>query len=677
MKEHVKETLEIYKSLIKNKDFKTAEKMIKELDERTYGYEFKNYFLGMIYYDNSNPQKSDILAKRYFQYVIKGENPIAEAFIKLAFMESNVNHSRRILRKGLDIFPGNKKMYIYLLHRSEGIEKEKIINEIIEKKIDDIEIKWIMIIYYLEIGKFKESLDLLSEFDIFRDKDLYLLVDLIRGFCYLEKGELKTAKKIFKKLINNDIKHYLEFSQYFGLVICYIIQGEIDKAINVFHDINDMNINCWIVDYPFDFNFEKYFLSSLNYLENAKKNDKESLAKIKGLRGLYYFNVTVDDKKQINKAIKDLEFAYKYFPNKSIRDHLQWAYIDKKKYFEAFKCSIQTTDENDLELEEWDYILDADDLDFNKIINLFRQVIINTNIHIKFIIEILDKIIERLFKEKRYNDVVEFTNNLVFKDIITSEKLFEIAFSYSHIGKELKAKEFYMNYLNTNNQSSSALNNLGLIYQNEGDLEYAQDYFLKAKNINPDDEIINKNLNRNTELLNKKEREINKLRKATEELSENLNTYFLNDIGYNKELLTSLKKISSIDLQKMIERDIKENVLALLTKSYKTSLVISGSIIEAILLDKLITKKINKYSIEYGGGKTKEKKVIQMDLNELLFVAQKEQIISNQLFHFAHAIRDFRNLIHPGVEQRKSSCNITEGDAFIAWNILRKILLEI
>lgn len=123
----------------------------------------------------------------------------------------------------------------------------------------------------------------------------------------------------------------------------------------------------------------------------------------------------------------------------------------------------------------------------------------------------------------------------------------------------------------------------------------------------------------------------------------------------------------------MLKRDLKENALAFITASYKTSLVMSGSIVEAILLDKINSKQISSYQLENG----KSKKIIQMDINELLYVANKEGIINNQLYHLSHAIRFFRNLIHPGVEQRKAAIHVTDVNAELAWNIVRKIINEI
>ncbi|WP_127545656.1 MULTISPECIES: hypothetical protein [Paenibacillus] len=172
---------------------------------------------------------------------------------------------------------------------------------------------------------------------------------------------------------------------------------------------------------------------------------------------------------------------------------------------------------------------------------------------------------------------------------------------------------------------------------------------------------------------------INELEKNEEhesvliELAENITLERFLDLGYDKKLLSSLDKVSNPDLKGMLERDINENVLSLITKSFKSSLILSGSIIEAVLLDHISSKNITQYTMENG----RNKRVNQMDLNELLYVSNQENFIDIQLYYLSHAIRGFRNLIHPGVEQRKRSVIVNEENAMLAWSIVKKVIQEI
>ncbi|GAF83747.1 unnamed protein product, partial [marine sediment metagenome] len=107
---------------------------------------------------------------------------------------------------------------------------------------------------------------------------------------------------------------------------------------------------------------------------------------------------------------------------------------------------------------------------------------------------------------------------------------------------------------------------------------------------------------------------------------------------------------------------------------YKASLVLSGSIIETLLLYKITDKGIKKYKLP---NMNKNKQVINMGLSELLEVAKTEDLIESQTYHISHFIRNYRNLIHPGVEQRKKAIEASKRNALRAWEFLIDIIKEI
>jgi tetratricopeptide (TPR) repeat protein len=146
----------------------------------------------------------------------------------------------------------------------------------------------------------------------------------------------------------------------------------------------------------------------------------------------------------------------------------------------------------------------------------------------------------------------------------------------------------------------------------------------------------------------------------------------LTAIGYTLDVLDALKKVSSIELQAILRRDIREAALSLLTRCFKTTLVLSGSVIEAILLDRILAKGLTKYAMKNAHNES----IQRMALDDLLYVAKNEGIIDDQTYHLAHALRGFRNLIHPGVEDRKAAMVVSEQNAKIAWDILRKLIVE-
>ena len=243
--------------------------------------------------------------------------------------------------------------------------------------------------------------------------------------------------------------------------------------------------------------------------------------------------------------------------------------------------------------------------------------------------------------------------------------LFEVAYSYSELGNINKAEEIYLRLLE-NNHTSSVLNNLGVIYENKNEFEKAKEYFDKALKDDPSSQLYKRN----------KQRLIDRIQEEwdsnLEYIGEDITLENLEEIGYNKQLIDILKKSTNGDFKYMIERDLKENAIALCSKCYKTSLIMSGSIIEAFLFNKIHHLGLERYELENG----KTKKINQMSLNEFLYVAFKENIISTQLHHLAHGIRDFRNIVHPGLEIRKKSLQVNSENARLAWTIVKKIIVE-
>lgn len=386
---------------------------------------------------------------------------------------------------------------------------------------------------------------------------------------------------------------------------------------------------------------------------------------------------------------------------------------------------------------------------------------------------ILDKFVRKLFQEQWFKEICEIASKLNNDQLVISDCLFEVAYSFSEINNNDKAEHYYNEYLNIFGESSAVLNNLGVIYENRGDLEKALSYFEKAKNLDQQNDKAHKNYERvNSRLLEKQqedkkfqdglelfksensyiqnkfltfcghrredglivcpyrqlpqflgmsaqkapdvikdwldkkyiqkiinpdpnvsssvykinpylEQHLLEIQKGLEkekellEICQNLNTKSLDLIGYNEALEKQLEMvISNKDLKESLKRDLKENALAIITKSYKSALVLSGSVIEAILLDRLHNIGVKKTQIQKG-NKSVNKKLEELDFNELLDAAKNNNLIDDNLLHLSHGARGFRNLIHPAVEQRKKNIKISEENVMLAWTIVKKVLFEI
>ena len=132
---------------------------------------------------------------------------------------------------------------------------------------------------------------------------------------------------------------------------------------------------------------------------------------------------------------------------------------------------------------------------------------------------------------------------------------------------------------------------------------------------------------------------------------EKLDASILSELKYFslKDRIAKIKK----KYRKIIERDIDELYLNYLMRNKKAIVVISGSIVETLLIYYCEKKKITK--IEYSiKGNTISKKLYKSDLGDLLNYFENKHILSNILVHLGNLARTYRNFIHPGKELRYS-----------------------
>lgn len=125
--------------------------------------------------------------------------------------------------------------------------------------------------------------------------------------------------------------------------------------------------------------------------------------------------------------------------------------------------------------------------------------------------------------------------------------------------------------------------------------------------------------------------------------------------------------INDDKFREILERDFEELNKCLETKSSKSVLILAGSIIETILTD---------YYINFPIDGLTEKKVLSMDLYPLIELAKEKGLISQSTKELSTVIKNYRNLIHPGREIRKSE-KFDFDTAVVAKSLMNIILKEI
>lgn len=131
--------------------------------------------------------------------------------------------------------------------------------------------------------------------------------------------------------------------------------------------------------------------------------------------------------------------------------------------------------------------------------------------------------------------------------------------------------------------------------------------------------------------------------------------------------------ISDQALRKILERDYQEIQRNLISSNWKSTIILSGGSIEAILLDLLLKESTKAIS---SSKAPTEHDLNKWSLNDLVEVAVKEKFIGGEIGKLSHTVREYRNLIHPGVEIRKN-LKVEPEEAKIAVEVLHILIRDL
>ncbi len=124
--------------------------------------------------------------------------------------------------------------------------------------------------------------------------------------------------------------------------------------------------------------------------------------------------------------------------------------------------------------------------------------------------------------------------------------------------------------------------------------------------------------------------------------------------------------IGNEQYREILHNDYKEALRCLNNKSYKSVVVLSGSIIESILSDFRLQKDDSVTAA----------KVQKMTLSHLLDYALENELIKERSSQLSNVIRNFRNLIHPGRLIRVKE-KVDSNLAIAAFGVMNIILSDI
>jgi hypothetical protein len=128
----------------------------------------------------------------------------------------------------------------------------------------------------------------------------------------------------------------------------------------------------------------------------------------------------------------------------------------------------------------------------------------------------------------------------------------------------------------------------------------------------------------------------------------------------------------------IMKQRIDEIRKCLTAKAPLAVIFLCGSTLEGVLLGIACTKAkdFNQSAASPKDKTSNVKKFYEWTLNDLINVARDLRLVGEDVKKFSHAMRDFRNYIHP-YEQMSSGFNPDEHTAKICWQVLQAAITQL
>lgn len=172
------------------------------------------------------------------------------------------------------------------------------------------------------------------------------------------------------------------------------------------------------------------------------------------------------------------------------------------------------------------------------------------------------QIIEEMFKKQMYLDIVEFATKK-FQDYVGYE-CFEVAYSLVDCDRKKEGKKIYEALLEFDPENTSILNNLSNLYLEENNAKEAYTLILRAIELKPDDETIQRNRVNIEKLIEQKKVEDENFKTSKKELKTETNwalqklRNFVNSFNTDKELNNGELAISYKKFEWLIGTDTQK-----------------------------------------------------------------------------------------------------------------------
>lgn len=672
--------------LIKEKKYEEAKVALEPLStgENAKDAAYASYLLGYINTCRDNPNAKEYLARRYLRENVQGDYPHPYAYVVYSRLIEDKNVALNHLNKGLERFPTDVRIIAELLSKSP--DKDTVITLVKDREIEN---PWILgrsishLISTNQWGKTKYYVSMIRKNQDNQPEDI-LHLDLVDAYSMLfgDTPDYKSALAIFDRIVLDDTDNVLAYSHYLGAIYAAIESGDTAKATVLF---DRLPVNNSIRDFddgpqPWDIEivFEDVYKKIFDGISKLFTQDSRRKAKATALYALYLhypsdmYGICRYKKSDAAALTRYLKIKF----NKKVAEAL----YDMRCHFGQLKEAYDVL---------WSFLCEFEDPEKNSVFfsdileyaanECLEQIVEQTIKHLEddsfkkddFVQCIFSELICRLHELGWYSRIRMIAEHLSNAAIFESKCIFQCAYAFGEVENE-RATALYEELVRREPGNSSAINNLGVRYQNQGELYKALSCYEKACALSPKEDLYQNNV-QNTKDAIQRQRE-----SEIFEMAESISIDSLEDTGYTTDLCKKVQQISDPEMRGIIQRDLLECAIAVVAKQDKLATIMCGSIVEALLMQRIIERGFLKYDISAisGSKKASSYPVSEMGLSELLYVADKEKILNKNSYHLGHYIRDYRNIVHPAKEIRMKE-TVSHENVTTMWSVLCRLIWDL
>lgn len=640
-----------------------------------------HHILGYINTRHDYTEKSDYQAKRHLRFNLNSNYPHPYGYVLYSQVEEDSNVALNYLEKGVARFPQDARILLEYFRLAPN--KNAVIQIVKERNVNDARLLSAVIDYLVSVNQWNDvchfAVQLENGNNLCESEQNYL--DLIKAYAGLfsDSPDYSEAQRLLEKVIRTDTDNNLAYSHYLGIIYANLKLGRVLEATEFFDRIPVSNavtdLDEWAQPLWISISFETLYPIIFKSILSTFAQDSSRKVKANVLYCLYLYSPSesYDIHRYKKSDVATLTRYLKTDFNKKIAVAVYRMRCHFKQFEDAYdilwEFLVRHQDPEESEIYFSETLENMSDDEVCRIARKTIEYLENDEWAPKqFVPSVFGTLVERLHDIKQYDLNRGLAEYLPLADILKSGHAFECAYAYAE-KEQPRATDIYEAIVKREPNNSSAINNLGVRYEHAGDLYKALDCYERAVTLAPNEKIHQKNLTRIKNLIYEKTEEVCAI-------SDAISVESLENIGYTDEFCRKLFLIHDNEMRDILQRDLRECAIAVVAGQDKAATIMCGSIIEALLMLKIKERGISKYDVSaVSKGKTNHP-VSEMSLNELLYIADIENILDKNGYHLGHYIRDYRNVVHPAKEIRMSE-EVNHENVITMWAVLKRLVSDL